>query len=610
MQGLFIQLRDFRRPVKERVGPSALAKAYGETVRKVFQIGFNRCGARFVDKLFELNGYKAVNWAGGQLAEDIVYSVDAGEKPLSIWADKFTVFSNLDSIHNLSVPMMHGYRHFAALDKNYEGSLFVLNMRNIEDWISSRFNHRNGEYAELYSAHLNVDMRSLPDIWRGEWERHIAGCREYFGGRREFIEIEIDTFQQDDYKRAFAPWYEFDKVPPLPGAKIVARRKLYRSEAIKRIGSERKAATPSEQARAAASQRISAHCTGRKADVPSREFLSWSNLFVAGTIGLGRFVDRNGDRVPIVTSRTGKFSFRRWHDKAVRPVGVLNDIVALNLPWVADMELAIDMQDARQAGLETTGVPQRPVISYCRREGAQGVFLWPLPEYHSIGARNFLNDTVEDAVSFAEKEDKVVWRGNLSGHFSDVCSGIFENPAYATLKNIVEDRNAGRDVAPYLDILRLNVRYRIVSDNLYSPDCDFRLTPSVNGREALLSVGRGLLLDDYKDEAFFHRYRYVLSMRGFDTGSNFISAANTNSVVLKEEDGWELFYTCLFEPWVHYIPLRAGCPDLAEKLDWARANPAQCEEITRNARDVCRLLGDKALRACFLEKILLEYRAF
>ena len=584
-------------------------ETYGETVRKVFQIGFNRCGARFVDKLFELNGYKAINWVAGQLAEDLVYSVNAGEKPLSKWAGEFTVFSNLDSIHNLSVPMMHGYRHFVALDKDYEGALFVLNMRNVEDWIDSRFNHRNGEYAELYSAHLNVDMKALPDIWRGEWERHVAGCREYFGDRKEFIEIDIDTFQQDDYKRAFAPWFELRKVPALPGAKTVARRKLYRAEAARLIGRERKDASAGAHARAAF-QRISAHCAGRKADASSHEFLSWSNLFIAGTIGSGRFVDRHGDRVPIVPDRAGNFCFRRWHDKALRPVGVLNDIVALNLPWIADTELAIDMQDARQAGLESTGVPRRPVISYCRREGARGIFLWPLPEYHSIGARNFLNPLVEDVVSFAEKEDKVVWRGNLSGHFSDVCSGIFENPAYATLKNIIEDRNAGRDIAPYLDILRLNVRYRIVSDSLDSPDCDFKLTPSVNGREALLSVGRGRLLDDYKDETFFHRYRYVLSMRGFDTGSNFISAANTNSVVLKEEDGWELFYTCLFEPWVHYIPLRAGCPDLAEKLDWARANPARCEEIARNARDVCRLLADSALRTRFLEEILLAYRAF
>lgn len=578
-------------------------------MRKVFQIGFNRCGARFVDKLFELNGYKAVNWAGGQLAEDIVYSVNAGEKPLLKWAGKFTVFSNMDSIHNLSVPMMHGYRHFEAIDREYEGSLFVLNVRNVEDWIDSRLNHRNGEYAELYSTHLNVDIKALPDIWRDEWERHVAECRKYFDGRREFIEVDIDAFEQRDYISAFAPWFEFRKVPVLPGAKAAARRKLYRAEAARLIGRERKAISAGEHARTVA-RRISGHCSGRKADAPSREFLSWSNLFIAGTIGSGRFVDRHGARVPITLDQTGNFCFRRWHDKAVRPVGVLNDIVALNLPWTRDTELAIDMQDARQMGLEATGVPRRPVIAYCRREGARGVFLWPLPEYHSIGARNFLNDAIYDAIPFREKEDRIVWRGNLSGHFSDVCAGVFENPAYATLKSIVEDRDADRDLAQYLDILRLNVRYRVVSDGLDSPDRDFRLTPSANGRAALLALGCERLLDDYKDETFFHRYKYVLSMRGFDTGSNFISAANTNSIVLKEEDGWELFYTCLFEPWVHYIPLRAGCPDLAEKLDWARANPAQCEEIIRNAQSACRLLADKALRARFLEEILLAYRAF
>lgn len=39
--------------------------------RKVFQIGFNKCGTTLIARLFQMNGYPAVHGAKGALAEDI-----------------------------------------------------------------------------------------------------------------------------------------------------------------------------------------------------------------------------------------------------------------------------------------------------------------------------------------------------------------------------------------------------------------------------------------------------------------------------------------------------------------------------------------------------------
>ena len=88
-------------------------------------------------------------------------------------------------------------------------------------------------------------------------------------------------------------------------------------------------------------------------------------------------------------------------------------------------------------------------------------------------------------------------------------------------------------------------------------------------------------------------YRYQLCLSGFDVGTNFIWAANSNSVVLKEEAGWEVYYSALFRPWEHYIPLEPGCPDLPERLDWARTNPAACRDMTAAARAAVRMLSDR-----------------
>lgn len=88
-------------------------------------------------------------------------------------------------------------------------------------------------------------------------------------------------------------------------------------------------------------------------------------------------------------------------------------------------------------------------------------------------------------------------------------------------------------------------------------------------------------------------YRYQLCLAGFDVGTSFIWAANSNSVVLNEEAGWEVYYSALFRPWEHYIPLGPGCGDLALRLDWARANPDACRAMSAAARAAVRMLSDR-----------------
>src|SRR5699024_2437930 len=101
-----------------------------------------------------------------------------------------------------------------------------------------------------------------------------------------------------------------------------------------------------------------------------------------------------------------------------------------------------------------------------------------------------------------------------------------------------------------------------------------------------------------------YRFRYILSLPGYDTGSNFLMAANSGSVVMKAEDGWELFYTPLFRPWEHYIPLASDTSDAEEKLDWARRHPDKCRAMVRAANTACAGLADLRLRHATLHRVL------
>ncbi|MBM3604379.1 MAG: hypothetical protein FJX25_06375 [Alphaproteobacteria bacterium] len=79
-------------------------------------------------------------------------------------------------------------------------------------------------------------------------------------------------------------------------------------------------------------------------------------------------------------------------------------------------------------------------------------------------------------------------------------------------------------------------------------------------------------------------------------------------MVLKEEDGWESCITRLFQPWRDYIPMAAGGTDLAERLAWARAHPAECRQISQHARRLCAGLADPAGRRLHLARVLADYR--
>ena len=87
------------------------------------------------------------------------------------------------------------------------------------------------------------------------------------------------------------------------------------------------------------------------------------------------------------------------------------------------------------------------------------------------------------------------------------------------------------------------------------------------------------------------RNKYIAVLRGLDVGSSFYWVMNSGSVGFVMETPYETFASQHFRPWEHYIPFREDCADLNERFDWAEEHTYQCEEMTKRAVDVCRLLS-------------------
>jgi protein glucosyltransferase len=82
-------------------------------------------------------------------------------------------------------------------------------------------------------------------------------------------------------------------------------------------------------------------------------------------------------------------------------------------------------------------------------------------------------------------------------------------------------------------------------------------------------------------------YRYLVNIRGVAASFRFRYVLLCGSLVFHvqtQPDYLEFFYGEL-RPWVHYIPLAPDLSDVHEKLDWARKNQHQAEQIARAGQD-------------------------
>lgn len=76
------------------------------------------------------------------------------------------------------------------------------------------------------------------------------------------------------------------------------------------------------------------------------------------------------------------------------------------------------------------------------------------------------------------------------------------------------------------------------------------------------------------------RHKFVLCVEGNDVASNLKWVFSSNSVAVMPKPEFETwFQEGLLVPGVHYVEIAPDYSDLAEKLDWCRAHPDECEKI-------------------------------
>jgi hypothetical protein len=558
---------------------------------KFFQIGFNKCGTTFIAKLFDLNGIPAVHWAEGALADDIAYSRLTGRPPLQPWAKDVVAFTDMESVRFLNMPVIEAFKEYAFLDASFPDSVFLLNTRNVDDWVASRYMHWGGSYARSYAANLGVQLADLADIWTREWHAHIAGCRAHFAGRREFIEIDIDTATPDDYRTALAPWFDLPVCPKIPGAGVRKARKAYPARLQQMLDAPALGADIPPQRRDRLAERLAkfaapARLSGRGLRVPPNDVALRLDL------AMGQLHDAQGRLIPLQRGPTGRFYLDAQRFGMLRTAATVNDIAQI----ADDGVYWLDMQPACLTA-------DSPVIAGLRRNGAKDTFLWPAPWLHRIGNDDFPGAPKGDDPDFDDRADLAVWRGRLCGYAENPDPDDLTQRAETAIGILLAKPEGSAKARDAVRTICRNARWRFLERNAGSTGVDLAFMADDRTRDAITRAG---LTTNWRTDS--PNGRYVICMGRSDGDADFLPLADSNAVVLKEEDGWESVATGLFKPWRHYIPLASGGADLKERLEWARANPDQCRQMSSHARHICAGLADPAGRRMHLTQVLAAYQ--
>ena len=180
---------------------------YSRKFKKIFIIGFNRCGTRTLHYFFKNNNLKSIHWDDNNLVDVFENNIKNGNKLLENGKtinkevnsycnySEATVFSDMTK-HVINKDAKDYYKR---LDKDYPNSKFILNIRDVNKWIQSRIKHNNGRVLNKQMNFHNCDKKQIEIIWKNMYEKHIHDVKNYFENRKSDLciyDIENDSIDK------------------------------------------------------------------------------------------------------------------------------------------------------------------------------------------------------------------------------------------------------------------------------------------------------------------------------------------------------------------------------------------------------------------------------
>ena len=167
---------------------------------KIFQIGFNRCGTTSIYHFFNSkceNKPRCLHWQEGDLALKMFINLKNKKPILEGPYENFDVYTDMQAfIRSSEGEALLFLAHmdcYKLLDEQYPGSKFILNTRNVYNWVASRIRHYRS-YKQDYMALMEsiYKTNNVLDVWMKQWVEHHDDVVNYFKGRDDLLILDIE----------------------------------------------------------------------------------------------------------------------------------------------------------------------------------------------------------------------------------------------------------------------------------------------------------------------------------------------------------------------------------------------------------------------------------
>ena len=186
----------------------------------IFLIGFNKCGTTSFHNYFKANGISSVHWRANTLALALYHNLNQN-RPLLEGIDHWTAYTDMNCIpgspwgnsNSDNAPLIEGCRYFRELHREHPEALFILNTRDPFDWLRSRLQHDQGQFAKAYRQALATNgihtEQQLKRRWLRDWYEHHAEVLSYFGTKatKQLLVFHIQATPVEKLNSFLSPYF-------------------------------------------------------------------------------------------------------------------------------------------------------------------------------------------------------------------------------------------------------------------------------------------------------------------------------------------------------------------------------------------------------------------
>ncbi|MEM7506870.1 MAG: sulfotransferase [Pseudomonadota bacterium] len=177
---------------------------------KIFIIGLNKCGTNSLHQLFRRSGIPSLHFRTpelGNAAIRLLNNIALGRPSLTGMED-FVAYSDFSFADNRLY--IEGVRFFRQFHADYPDAFFILNTRDEDQWLASRFGHMRGKLAQRAKAAFDIDENGLRALWLQQFRTHHAEVRAYFENQPRFLEFDIERDDPKTLASFLAPVHRVD----------------------------------------------------------------------------------------------------------------------------------------------------------------------------------------------------------------------------------------------------------------------------------------------------------------------------------------------------------------------------------------------------------------